>query len=122
MVPVPDQPDAIVLDRYIIHGEIAAGGMATVHLGRQLGPGTQRTVAVKRLHPQYAKTPDFCGMSLDEARLAARIRHPNVVPILDVAQCDGELFMVMEYLHGEPLSQLLRASIQVNRRIPPHIV
>ena len=65
--------------------EIASGGMATVHFGRLLGPvGFSRTVAIKRLHPQFAKDPEFVAMFLDEARLAARIRHPNVVPTLDV--------------------------------------
>src|SRR5258706_7157525 len=74
-----------VLGRYALYGEIAAGGMATVHLGRLLGPvGFARTVAIKRLHPHLAKDPEFVAMFLDEARLAARIRHPNVVPTLDV--------------------------------------
>jgi serine/threonine-protein kinase len=92
-------------------GEIAAGGMATVHLGRLGGPaGFSRTVAIKRLHPQYAKDPDFVSMFLDEARLAARIRHPNVVPTLDVVSADGEIFLVMEYVQGASLSKLLRAA------------
>ena len=62
------------LGRYVLYDEIAAGGMATVHIGRMLGPvGFARTVAIKRLHPQFAKDPDFVAMFLDEARLAARI-------------------------------------------------
>src|SRR3954453_13847544 len=90
--------------RYVLHGEIAAGGMATVHFGRLLGPvGFSRTVAIKRLHPQFAKDPDFVAMFLDEARLAARIRHPNVVATLDVVATEGELFLVMDYVHGESL-------------------
>ena len=69
------------IGRYLLFGEIASGGMATVHFGRLSGPaGFSRTVAIKRLHPQFAKDPDFVSMFLDEARLAARIRHPNVVP------------------------------------------
>ena len=63
------------LGRYQLSHEIAAGGMATVHLGRLVGPvGFARTVAIKRLHPHYAKDPEFVSMFLDEARLAARIR------------------------------------------------
>src|SRR5450755_4598635 len=93
-----------VIGRYALHGEIASGGMATVHYGRLLGPvGFSRTVAIKRLHHQYAKNPEFVSMFLDEARLAARIRHPNVVPTLDVVTADGELFLVMEYVQGESL-------------------
>jgi serine/threonine protein kinase len=68
-----------VVGRYALYGELASGGMATVHIGRLLGPvGFARTIAIKRLHPQYAKDPEFVSMFLDEARLAARIQHPNV--------------------------------------------
>ena len=57
--------------RYAMSAEIAAGGMATVHLGKLLGPvGFSRIVAIKALHPQFAKDPDFLSMFLDEARLA----------------------------------------------------
>jgi serine/threonine-protein kinase len=95
--------------RYAIQGEIATGGMATVHFGRLLGPaGFTRGVAIKRLHPQYAKDPHFVSMFLDEARLASRILHPNVVPILDVVAEGGELFLVMEFVPGEALSKLFR--------------
>jgi serine/threonine-protein kinase len=101
--------------------EIAAGGMATVHFGRLLGPvGFSRTVAIKRLHPQLARDPDFVAMFVDEARLAARIRHPNVVPTLDVVATEGELFLVMDYVPGESLSRLLRAS-RASGLVPPRI-
>src|SRR5678816_238661 len=97
--------------------------MATVHGGRLLGPsGFSRTVAIKRLHPQYAKDPEFVAMFLDEARMAARIRHPNVVPTLDVVARDGELFIVMEFVHGEALSALLRASAARRQAIPSDVV
>jgi len=108
-----------VVGRYALYGEIAAGGMATVHFGRLLGPvGFSRTVAIKRLHPQFAKDPEFVSMFLDEARLAARIRHPNVVPTLDVVATQGELFLVMDYVQGESLSRLIRASRERGERIP----
>lgn len=95
--------------RYAITGEIATGGMATVHYGRLIGPGGfTRGVAIKRLHPQFAKDPHFVAMFLDEARLASRIRHPNVVPILDVVAEEGELFLVMEFIPGEAISKLFR--------------
>jgi serine/threonine protein kinase len=101
---------ARIIGRYALYEEIASGGMATVHYGRLLGPvGFSRTVAIKRLHPQYAKDPEFATMFIDEARLAARVRHPNVVQTLDVVATDGELFLVMDYVQGESLSRLLRA-------------
>ena len=111
-----------VVGRYALYNEIAAGGMATIHLGRLLGPvGFARTVAVKRLHPQYAKDPEFVSMFLDEARLAARVQHPNVVATIDVVATDGELFLIMDYVRGESLSKLLRVVRKNGDHVPPRI-
>ncbi len=123
MEPSENLAPARVVGRYALYAEIAAGGMATVHIGRLLGPvGFSRTVAIKRLHPQFAKDPEFVSMFLDEARLAARIRHPNVVPTLDVVATQGELFLVMDYVQGESLSRLVRGARESGQRIPPRIV
>lgn len=101
----------LVLDRYVLFDRIASGGMASVHIGRFAGDGGfLRTVAVKRLHPHFAGEEDFVAMFMDEARLAARIRHPNVVPTLDVVANGQELFLVMEYVVGEALSRLIRSA------------
>jgi serine/threonine protein kinase len=111
---------ARVIGRYALYDEIAHGGMATVHLGRLLGPaGFARTVAIKRLHPQFAKDPEFVAMFMDEARLAARIHHPNVVATLDIVNLDGELFLIMEYVQGEPLSRLTKLLSSQGQRIAP---
>lgn len=100
-----------IVGRYALYGKLATGGMATVHFGRLLGPvGFSRTVAIKRLHPQYAKDPEFVAMFLDEARLAARIQHPNVVATLDVVALEEELLLVMDYIRGEAFSRLLRGA------------
>src|SRR5579864_1643593 len=102
---------ALNVGRYALRHEIAAGGMAVVHLGRLLGPaGFWRTVAIKRLLPHRAGGPEVVAMFLDEARLAGRIRHPNVVPTLDVVTTESELFVVMDYVPGESLARLLRAA------------
>lgn len=107
-----------LIGRYEIHREIAAGGTATLHVGRLRGAGGfTRTVAIKRLHPAYARDPEFGAMFLDEARLSARIRHPNVVPVLDVTAHEGELLLVMELVDGESLARLVRAG-----RVPLPIV
>src|SRR5215471_13533830 len=96
--------------------------MASVHLARLLGPvGFSRTVAVKRLHAHLAKDPEFSAMFLDEARVAARIRHPNVVSTIDVVATEDELFLVMEYVHGESLSSLIRTSKARGAIVPPSI-
>jgi serine/threonine-protein kinase len=108
--------------RYQIHDAIAAGGMATVHIGRMVGPlGFSRTVAIKCLHPQFAQDGEFALMLLDEARLCARIHHPHVVPTLDVVAEGGDLLVVMEYVHGESLSRLWRASKERGLPIDPHV-
>jgi serine/threonine protein kinase len=97
------------MGRHILFDAFASGGMATVHFGRMVGPaGFARVVAVKRLHPQYAGSREFVRMLLDEARLSGRIRHPNVVPTLDVVLQDREVFLVMEYVHGESFARLLK--------------
>jgi serine/threonine-protein kinase len=123
MMAAPQPSGPRTIGRYILYGEIASGGMATVHFGRLQGAaGFARSVAIKRLHPQYAKDPDFVAMFLDEARLAARISHPNVVPTLDVVAQEDELFLVMEYVRGVSLSRLARASKHRGERIPLRIV
>src|SRR5262245_20115237 len=98
-------PAPRIIDRYALFDEIAAGGMGVVHVGRLVGSqGFARIVAIKRLHPNLAKDPEFVEMFVDEARLAARIRHPNVVITLDVVEGDGEVLVVMDYVHGATLS------------------
>jgi serine/threonine-protein kinase len=98
-----------VVGRYTICDAIASGGMATVFFGRLRGPaGFSRTVAIKRLHPEFAESPELVAALLDEARLVSRIQHPNVVAPLDVVAETGRLLLVMEYIHGASLSKLMR--------------
>jgi len=111
--------EPLQLGRYSLVVELASGGMATVHLGRMSGAaGFGRIVAIKRLHPHLARDPKFVSSFVDEARLVARVHHPNVVPVLDVVVQDGEVFLVLEYVQGESLGGLLRASGQAEKRIP----
>ncbi|MBL9023661.1 MAG: serine/threonine protein kinase [Myxococcales bacterium] len=110
---------ALVLGRYALDEAIASGGMATIYLGHQTGAvDFSRIVAIKRLHPHFAAEPDFVSMFLDEARLAARVRHPNVVETLDVVREGAETFIVMQYVDGESLSGLLKAMGRAGRRMP----
>ena len=107
------------VERYELLAELAAGGMATVYLARLGGAGGfQRLYAIKRLHPHLAHEREFVEMFLDEARLAARIHHPNVVPILEVGQSHSGYFLVMEYIEGETLARLLGRTSSQNGRIP----
>ncbi len=123
MGPVLTTAAPRLIGRYLVFDEIASGGMATVHYGRMSGSvGFSRTVAVKRLHPHFAKDPEFVTMFLDEARVAGRIRHPNVVPTLDVVATEGEIFLAMEYVHGDSLSKLLKMARDKGRPPSPQIV
>jgi serine/threonine-protein kinase len=116
------QPEQQV-GRYAIFDQIAAGGMARVHLARLAGQeGFSRVVAVKRMHRHLLENADFKRMFLEEARLAARIRHPNVVPILDVLATGDELVIVMEYVHGASIHALMLASVKVRANMPRPIV
>jgi serine/threonine-protein kinase len=107
------------LDRFELVAELASGGMATVYLARLLGvAGFQRLVAIKRLHPHLAKEPDFIQMFLDEARLAARIHHPNVVSIQEVGQSAQGYYLVMDYVEGDTFARLLSRAAQAKTQIP----
>src|SRR5258708_845846 len=102
-----------VLGRYQLLYPLAAGGMAMVWAARLLGTrGFQRLVAIKTMLPKLSDDPEFEGMFLNEATLAAKIRHPNVVEILDLGEEAGLLYLVMEWIDGEPLSQVLRLAVE----------
>jgi serine/threonine-protein kinase len=95
--------------RYETIQPIASGGMATVYLGRARGAGGfERRVAIKVMHEHVADELDFEAMFLDEARLAARIHHPNVVSTIDVQKTEEAMFLVMEYVEGASLKRVLR--------------
>ena len=97
--------------------------MATVYVARMSGAaGFARTVAIKRLHPHLAADATFSAMFIDEARLAARIRHPNVIDTLDVVSDNGELFLVMDFVLGETLAKLIRATTQRGLLLPAPVV
>jgi serine/threonine-protein kinase len=109
-----------LVGRYAVYDEIAHGGLGTVHLALLVGPsGFARVVAANLPHPEYADDPVFASMFLDEAKLAARIRHPNVVPTLDVVCAKGQLAVIMEYVDGEALRPLFAATVAERRRMPP---
>jgi|GEM_PF-781830 len=122
--PADSRPPSTVspllrVGRYVLFEKIASGGMASVHFARMDGSvGFSKTVAVKRLHENFANDPEFRAMFLDEARLASRIRHTNVVQPLDVLAIEGQLLVALEYVHGESLNGLLSAAFA--RKEAPH--
>jgi serine/threonine-protein kinase len=99
------------LGRYELIGELARGGMGTVYLARHAGEaGFQRLFAVKVMHAHLAEEGDFVDMLRDEARLAARIHHPNVVAIVDLGSQDDLHYVVMDYVEGPPFGTLIKRS------------
>ncbi len=96
--------------RYELCAQIGAGGMATVHLGKLRGARDfSRVVAIKRLFPHLASDREVVAMFLDEARLASRVEHPNVVRVSDVVGGGDEIFLVMDYVPGVTLAELVKA-------------
>lgn len=108
-----------LIGRYELLHRLGHGGMATVYLGRAIGTaGFEKLVAVKVIHPHLANEPEFVEMFLDEARIAARIRHPHVVEILDLGREDDVFFMVMEFVEGDTLATLLRELRKTGELLP----
>jgi eukaryotic-like serine/threonine-protein kinase len=109
------------LGRYELVGELARGGMGTVYLARHAGEaGFQRLFAIKVMHPHLAAETDFVDMLRDEARIAARIHHPNVVSIVDLGTIDDIHYVVMEYVEGPSFGTLLKRT--GDRILPAHVV
>src|SRR5215471_11779157 len=110
------------LGRYRVVDEIGIGGMASVHLGRMDGPGGfQKWVAIKRIHPHLVEDESFIQMFLDEARVAARISHPNVATVFELGKYEDTYWIAMEYLHGEPLREVMRRTEETGQPMPPEL-
>ena len=109
------------LGRYEVLARLATGGMAAVYIARALGlAGFERLFAIKVLHPHLAHEEEFVSMFLDEARLAARIHHPNVVATIDISDVqDAGYYLVMDYIEGHHLGALMREASKTNmHRLP----
>jgi serine/threonine-protein kinase len=97
------------IGRYEIVGRLAAGGMAEVFLARLKGPhGFETPVVIKRILPHLALDQNVIEMFLDEARIIANLRHPNLIHVHELGRDGGDLFIAMEFLSGETLSGLCR--------------
>ncbi|MBX3160478.1 MAG: serine/threonine protein kinase [Deltaproteobacteria bacterium] len=108
--------------KYLIVGEVAVGGMAELFLGVHRGlEGFTKVVVLKRVLPQFNTNADFVRMFVDEARLAARLEHPNIVRTYEFGEVDGQYFTTMEYLPGEDLGKTLNKLVTSSRRMPAHL-
>ncbi len=107
------------LGRYELLTPIAQGGMAAVWAARQTGShGFKKTVALKTMLPALSDDAQFEQMFLAESRNAMRVHHPNVVEILDLGEQNGLVYLVMEWVDGESLSTLVKASEKRGTTIP----
>jgi serine/threonine-protein kinase len=109
--------------RYELLYPYAQGGMATVWLGRVQGKhGFEKLVAIKTILPHLASDEGFRAMFLDEASVAARIRHPNVADVLDLGEEHDTLYMVLEWVNGDAWSKLWNAAQAAQQAIPVDIL
>lgn len=111
-----------MIGRWEIIKRLGSGGMADVYLARARGEaGFEKTVAVKVMHPHLARNQRAVDHFLDEARLASRITHPNVVAIQDLGKIGNDYVIVMEYIDGVDLDRLLSTARAVQRPVPIEI-
>jgi serine/threonine protein kinase len=109
------QSGQTIAGKYRLNQPIGAGGMASVWSATNVF--TERHFAIKFLHPAVAKTPEAAHRFLMEAKVSARVNHPNIIEIIDVGQAeDGALFMVMELLQGASLETAIK------RQVPPMLL
>ena len=114
---------AEVAEKYRSLFVIGEGGMGTVEVAlERAGTEFQRIVALKRMLPAAARDPRHVEMFLREARLAALLSHPNVVHAFDFGATRGELYLAMEYVEGEPLSQVVLRAFGKEGRFAPALV
>lgn len=106
-------PPGTNLGRYQVLQRIALGGMAELYVARQQADaGFTKLVALKRVLPHLAEDAEFVGMFLNEAKLASSLEHPNIASVTDFGQAGRDFFMVLEYVHGRGVNDLLRAAVK----------
>jgi serine/threonine protein kinase len=117
---VPMLAPATRLGAYTIVRKLARGGMAELFLARDHGgpEGIERLVVLKTILPRHAKNPRYVRLFLDEAKLAASLDHPHIVPVYDVGHTDGHHYFTMEYVHGQDLRSVLRRTDRLHRAMP----
>lgn len=94
---------------YVLIDKVASGGMADLFSARVIGTrGFSRSVAIKRIHPHLAENLHFAAMFTDEAKIASRLTHPNIVQIFELGEVDGYPFIAMEFVSGRDLFHILQ--------------
>lgn len=114
---LPDERLPRDFGKYRLIKRIATGGMAEIFLAHTKEEPDQ-PVVVKRILPHLAESAEFVSMFLDEARIAARLTHPNIVEITDVGQVSGAYYIAMEYIHGEDVRRIYNQAYKLQRSLP----
>ncbi|HEX2572834.1 MAG TPA: serine/threonine-protein kinase [Polyangia bacterium] len=105
--------------KYQLIQQLGKGGMAEVWLAQLSGPaGFSRSLVIKRILPDLAQDPHFLALFLAEARLSARLHHPNIVQVSELGEHEGEFFLAMEYIHGRDLVSVVRAALNEGLATP----
>ena len=112
------------LGQYQLIEKIAQGGMAEIFRGKALDPyGIERAVVIKRILPHIAASPEFVEMLIDEAKIAVQLSHGNIAQVYDLGKVVDDYFIVMEYVEGKTLSQIMKRLKNQDKRMPvPHAV
>src|SRR5512138_2279154 len=117
----PDHPPFTRLGDYELIRPLAQGGMADIYLGRSLvrpTDGAEQYVAVKVLNSKRASDDEAASMFLDEARLVGIFDHVNIASVLEADCVDDELYLVMEFVHGTDLRELLSTCMRAGGNLP----
>jgi serine/threonine protein kinase len=108
-----------IFGEYKILKKIASGGMAEVFLAKRIGmKGFEKLLAIKRILPQFSENEEFIAMFIDEAKLAAKLTHRNIVQIYDFGSQQGSYYIAMEYIFGKDLRSILKKSKEKGERLP----
>jgi serine/threonine protein kinase len=100
--------------------KLAEGGMATVYEAEQIGPaGFAKRIALKVIHPHFARQPEFVQLFIDEAKLSANLMHGNVVQIYQLGEVEGDFFIAMEFIQGPTVRAIIDRHRQLAEPIPP---
>ncbi|WP_375755315.1 protein kinase [Corallococcus exercitus] len=103
------EPSPQQFGKYVLVSKLAAGGMAVTYRARMTGAmGVTKPCVIKQILPHFVDDHDFVEMFISEARLVAGLTHGNIAQVFDFGEVDGQYFIAMELVHGQPLSKVLR--------------
>jgi serine/threonine protein kinase len=121
--PTPDRPERPSYPRifggYVLEEMLSRGGMAEIYRAQRTGPhGFRKTVVLKKILPALARNDDFQRLFIEEAKTVALLDHPHIVPVHELGEVNGDLYMTMEYVNGFDLKTMLRKTEEKELKLP----